>query len=72
MEKFRSKSIGDVLEYRPEYGDDEDEVRERLERLRTHEDQGIGEGGAGGAAMKNMVSRHDQYHGLGRQPTSNQ
>lgn len=77
VERFRSKSIGDVLEIRPEYGDDEEEVRTRLERLVTQqqEDDGGGGGAGGECGLKkseSAISRHDQYHGLGRQGTKGQ
>ena len=73
VERFRSKSIGDVLEIRPEYGDDEREVRERLERLKTAERNADGEGE--GKELKktdSAISRHDQYRGIARQATRGQ
>lgn len=81
VERFRSKSIGDVLEIRPEYGDDEEDVRQRLERLSTQvtqPDVGGDGGGVGGDGLKktetwgSAISRHDQYHGIARQATRGQ
>ena len=65
IDRFRSKSIGDVLEIRPEYGEDEEEVRQRLERLGTRVEQEEPPGGDGGGGKGEGDAGGDGTDGAG-------
>jgi len=70
----RSKSVGEILEIRPD-NEEEEVLKQRLERLNTNstvEDdvrEGEMERQDDGGVLASAISRHDQFHGLGRQGT---
>ncbi len=68
----RSKSVGEILEIRPETEEEEAIAQElkRLDNNATVPDEVRRDGGAGdGELLSGAISRHDQFHGLGRQGT---
>ncbi|KAK5171401.1 uncharacterized protein LTR77_004545 [Saxophila tyrrhenica] len=65
----RSKSVGEILDIRPDDAEEE-EARGKLERLDTGgTDRTMEDDVKAGNDLKSAVSRHDMFHGLGRQGT---
>lgn len=77
---IRSKSVGDILDVAPDHqaSIEDAALQQKLERLDTNatvpDDVVAGPvggpvGGTSGLDLQGSVSRHDQFHGLGRQGT---
>lgn len=69
----RSKSVGDILETQPETDEEAHHLANRLEKLDTNataKDEPLEHSVT--MDMDFAVSRHDQFHGLGRQGTKTQ
>ena len=73
MKTMRSKSVAEILYPQPESEEEQLILQQTLEKLNTnatevtvedHEDEDSG--------LNTAVSRHDLYHGLGRQGTKTQ
>jgi hypothetical protein len=73
-EAVRSKSVGDILDLRPETEEDAILTEKlKLQRLDTDstikDDEEMGDAAGDGGPVASAISRHDQFHGLGRQGT---
>jgi len=64
LEPIRSKSVGAILEQPAISGIDEAIVQNRLEKLSTNTT--VKEEHPEGDGLESHISRHDQYHGIGR------
>jgi hypothetical protein len=73
FETVRSKSVGDILEVKPETEGEEALVEKlKLQRLDTQATAKDEDGADEMAPVGSAISRHDLYHGLGRQGTKTQ
>jgi len=68
LEPIRSKSVGAILEEPALHGIDEEIARNRLEQLTTSATV-QDEGPSHTDGLEAYISRHDQYHGIGRVAT---
>ncbi|KAK4575196.1 hypothetical protein LTR86_001048 [Recurvomyces mirabilis] len=71
LEPLRSKSVGAILDT-PTTTIDEVFIKNRLEQMRTHDSEGDRNPLGQTETVGSVVSRHDQYHGIGRVDTKDQ